>query len=197
MRNSTLIVCILDRSGSMQDILDDAIGGFNSFLEQQKAVPGDAEITVALFDDRYELPYNLVPLHSMPNLNRETFVPRGMTALYDAIGRTIATVGSQLSATPEPKRPNKVIVLILTDGEENSSQEYSAERVQEMIKTQREVYSWEFVFVGATEKSMRNAKSIGIDSSKSIRFSADSAGTRAAYTTLSETTRSYRAGGSV
>lgn len=192
MRDATLIVCILDRSGSMQDILDDAIGGFNSFLEQQKALPGEAEITVALFDDQYELSYKGVPLHSMPALTKQTFVPRGMTALYDAVGRTIAMIGSWLNACPEEKRPNKVIVLILTDGEENSSREYSANRVQEMIKTQREVYSWEFVFVGATEKSMTNAKSIGIDSSKSIRFTSDNAGTRAAYSAMSNVTRSYR-----
>lgn len=192
MRDATLITCILDRSGSMQDILDDAIGGFNSFLAQQKALSGEAEITVALFDDRYELPYKAIPLHSMPPLTRETFVPRGMTALYDAIGRTIAIVGSWLNATPEEKRPNKVIVLILTDGHENASQEYSARQVSEMIKTQRETYSWEFVFVGATEESMENAQAIGVDSSKSIRFTADSAGTKRAYTAMSDVTRSYR-----
>lgn len=195
MKNATKIVCILDRSGSMNLILDDAIGGFNSFLEQQKALPGEADITVALFDHDYELPFNSVPLQSMQPLDRNTFVPRGMTALYDAIGRTISSVGVQLASLSEADRPNKVIVLILTDGQENSSKEYSAQRVEEMIRTQRKTYSWEFVFVGATEASLQNAKSIGIAADNTVKFTADSAGTRAAYTTLNAKTARYRSGG--
>ena len=115
----TEIVFILDRSGSMQSMVEPAISGFNRLLREQQQVPGHARFTLVLFDDQYELPFHSVPIEEVVELDTTTFVPRGSTALLDAIGRTIDELGKKLSNTPAADRPDQVIIAILTDGEEN------------------------------------------------------------------------------
>lgn len=115
----TEIVVILDRSGSMESIRDDAIGGFNAFMESQKAVAGEATSTLVQFNTTLETVHENVPLQDMPLLDSKTYVPGGGTALLDAVGLTVDRVGKRLAVTPEDKRPEKVMVAILTDGEEN------------------------------------------------------------------------------
>ncbi|MFW9872522.1 MAG: hypothetical protein ACFFG0_05415, partial [Candidatus Thorarchaeota archaeon] len=143
------IVCIIDRSGSMASIAKDAIGGFNTFLEEQKKVKGEATLTFIQFDTDYEIIHENKPLFDVPKLNESTFQPRGATALLDAVGKTIDSVGKRLSNMQENNRPEKVIVAILTDGEENSSKEYTLSKVREMITHQRDKYQWEFIFLAA------------------------------------------------
>lgn len=186
------IICIIDRSGSMLSIKNDAIGGFNAFLQAQKELPGDAKLTLILFNQKYDIIHDGKPIKEVPNLNTKSYYPTGNTALYDAVGRAIDTVGERLANTAEENRPEKVIVAILTDGEENSSREYSQEKIHEMIKHQKEVYSWEVVFLAANIDAVATAKSLGIQQKDAFAFVATGAGVRSAYTDMSRSISDYR-----
>ncbi len=180
------IICIIDRSGSMDAIKDDAIGGFNSFLESQKRDEGTASLTLVLFDNEYLVPINNEDIRQVPPLNEETFVPRGSTALLDAVGQTIDDVGRRLAETKEELRPETVIVAILTDGEENSSRRYSRSKIKKMIEHQSNVYSWEFVFLAANQDAFAEAESIGIKRESVADFEADSLGVARIFRFMSE-----------
>jgi len=145
----------------MNAMKDEAVGGINAFLESQRKLPGQAGLTLVLFDHEYIVVHDGVPIKNVPPLNNDTYVPRGTTALLDAIGRTINTIGERLDKTPKPERPGKVIVAILTDGLENASQEFKRKEIFKMIKHQREVYSWEFVFLGAKQDAISAVAKIG------------------------------------
>ena len=191
----TEIVVILDRSGSMYSIRDDTIGSFNSFLEDQVKEPGSANFTLVQFDDKYEVMYSGKDIKDVFPLTRETFVPRGSTALLDAIGRTINEVGARLSRLAEVDRPSKVICTIITDGQENSSIEFKRSTILNMITHQREVYKWEFIFLSADENGIQDAQSIGISIYNTALFGADSQGIGAANYAASQAVSSYRTSG--
>ena len=190
----TEIACIIDRSGSMSTIRDDAIGGFNTFLEAQKAVPGEANLTLVLFDHEYLEAVAARPLAEVDPLTVASYVPRGTTALLDAVGRTIDSVGARLAATPEHERPDKVIVAILTDGLENASREYSLDRIKEMITHQRDIYSWEFIFLAANQDAFVVGSSMGISALNTAGFVPSPEGTAEAYDRMSTLTTNYRTG---
>ena len=190
--NLTEIGVVLDRSGSMSGVVSDAIGGFNTFLETQKEIPGDANITVSLFDDVIEYYVKDTPVKSVAPLTKITYVPRGMTALYDAIGVLINDFGKKFSNMKEEDRPAKVIIAILTDGAENASKEFTENKIFDMIKTQRDTYNWEFIFLAAGESAMTEGANIGMSMTKCAQFVNDSAGNTAAYTALCSYTRSLR-----
>lgn len=175
--NLTEIVSIIDRSGSMQSVKQDAIGGFNSFVEEQIKVDGDAHITVVLFNHEYHVLHSGVPLTADIQLNSDNYTPAGTTALLDAVGRTIDDVGVRLSKTPEDKRPGLVIVAILTDGLENASKDYGRQRIFDMIEHQQNQYSWEFIFLAANQDAIATARTLNISSKNAVAFQADSAGT--------------------
>lgn len=186
------IVCIIDRSGSMASIKQDAIGGFNTFLEAQKALPGAANLTLILFDTAYEVIVDNKNILQVEPLNDKTFVPRGSTALLDAIGRAITSIGERLSNTPEALRPAQVIVAILTDGEENSSLKYTNSRVAKMIKHQQEVYNWQFIFLAANQDAFATGGALNIPAANTANFAATRQGTQTAYETVNNLTASYR-----
>lgn len=188
--NLTEIVCVIDRSGSMAKIKSDAIGGFNTFLKDQKAVGTPCKFTYVQFDEEYELVYDGINIQGMPPLNDGTFVPRGMTALYDAIGRTINAVGERLAKTPEDKRPGRVVFVILTDGLENASREFHRDRVFSMISTQRNEFNWEFVFLAANMDAQEVAASIGIK--YAANFTPDGAHTNQIYANVSRGVTRHR-----
>ncbi|HBD92996.1 MAG TPA: hypothetical protein DC057_02360 [Spirochaetia bacterium] len=177
--NLTEIVFILDRSGSMQSLVDDTIGGFNSFVENQKKLPGEAHLTTVLFDEMYEILHNGVNLKSINPLTRTEYYARGMTALLDAIGKTINTVGERLSDMNEKNRPHKVIFVITTDGAENASKEFNQQQIKSMIEHQTNRYNWEFVFLGANMDAVSVGDSYGI--TRSATYSATSEGTKSVY----------------
>ncbi|MEM8600862.1 MAG: hypothetical protein AAGF99_13165 [Bacteroidota bacterium] len=181
----TELVCVIDRSGSMQSIRDDAIGGFNAFLDAQKQVEGEARLTLVLFDHQYDRRLDAVPLAEVDPLTTETFVPRGNTALLDAVGRTIDDVGARLAKTPEAERPGTVLVCILTDGMENASSDYTRDRVKSMIEHQQAKYGWEFQFLAANQDAFAEASRIGIGRPNAMPFVADAAGTKAAFAAVS------------
>jgi len=181
----TEIAFILDRSGSMDSQLEPAIAGFNKFLRDQQETPGEARFTLVLFDDRYEVPCNAIPIAEVVDLDTTTFVPRGSTALLDAIGRTIEELGARLSATPEAERPAQVIVAILTDGHENASHDFSLRKVSDLIAQQRDVYKWQFFFLGADQDAIATAATMNIDANSSMRFSSSAQGFRSSSRSIS------------
>lgn len=189
----TFIAVVLDRSGSMATVLDDTIGGFNAFLEEQKkSREGQVLFTLVQFDDQYEIPVNGRLISDVPPLTKETYVPRGWTALYDAIGRTIDDVGSKLRAMPDSERPGKVVIMIQTDGHENRSRDYTRARVAEMIKHQKEKYDWDFVFIGASELAVKDAVAIGVSHDWAAQYSATPEGTSNIMRTASAGMLKYR-----
>jgi len=191
-KNLTEIVAIIDRSGSMSILTNDAIGGFNTFLNEQKKVPGDANFTLVLFDDKYDLVHDGKGINDVPDLNDKTYVPRGSTALLDAIGKTITTVGERLSNTQEDQKPEKVIVAILTDGEENASKEYKRKHILDMINHQRDKYSWEFIFLAANQDAIQEGMKFGIHAHDSVTWTASSVGVTRGYASLCNMTTNYR-----
>ena len=176
--NKTEIVLIVDRSGSMHSMRDDAEGGLKAFLEDQRDAPGEARLTLVLFDDRYEVVHDGADLAGLPTDVR--LEPRGATALFDAVGRTIDRVGEQLAATPEPERPGAVLVCVVTDGQENASSDYTAGRVREMVTHQERKYGWQFTFLGAGPEVFAQGAGMGFDPSAGAAFEDAGAALRAA-----------------
>jgi len=191
----TEIVVILDRSGSMYSIRDDTIGSFNSFLEDQIKEPGFANFTLVQFDDKYEVVCSGKNIKDVFPLTRTAYVPRGSTALLDAIGRTINEVGARLSGMTEVDRPGKVICTIITDGQENSSVEFTRSAILNMITHQREAYKWEFIFLSADENGIQDAHSLGISLNNTALFGANSHGISSANYAASQAISSYRSCG--
>lgn len=179
--NHTHIVVILDRSGSMSKVCDDTIGGFNTFLEEQKKVPGTATMTLVQFNGTCETTYNDVPLEHIAPLNRLNYVPSGWTALNDALGNTIDMVGLKLASMPEKERPSKVVVVVITDGEENQSRDFAGfnglAKVKEKVKHQTDKYSWSFSFLGANIDAFSTGVSYGITLANVISYTSNNVGT--------------------
>ena len=173
------IAFILDRSGSMQPLVEPAISGFNRFLAEQQAAPGLARLTLVLFDDEYLVPVESIPVAEVVPLDTTTYVPRASTALLDAIGRTIDELGARLTALPEESRPGKVIVAILTDGLENASRHFTWRDVSARIRHQSEVYKWQFLFLGANQDAIATAAQLSIGANDAATFVADGAGHQA------------------
>jgi hypothetical protein len=186
------IVCIIDRSGSMELIKTDAIGGFNAFLEEQKKLPGEATLTYVQFNHEFEVILENKPLQEVKPITESDYQPAGMTALLDAVGKTIDAAGKRLAAMPEKQRPENVIVAILTDGHENASKTYSLSDVKERITHQKENYAWEFIFLGANQDVFDEAAKIGIDRKDSFQFDATEEGIKEAYFNLSSSVKKYR-----
>lgn len=190
----TEIAIVLDRSGSMESVRIDTIGGFNTFLAEQVDEAGDVNVTLVQFDGEYDIVYLREPVRRAPRLTTETYVPRGSTALLDAIGRTIDELGARLASMPEPARPGKVIVVIITDGHENASIQYSREQVFQRIRHQTDVYGWEFVYLGANQDAIEAGARVGISAEYSMSCAAGEQGTRALYASLGKNVKQRRFG---
>lgn len=174
----TRLALILDRSGSMASIDEATVAGVNRFIEDQKQVPGTATLKLVQFDDVYEEVFDTaiaeapeLTLSKTPRPGQRTYEPRGSTALLDAIGRTITELGNGLAAMSEDERPSKVIVIIMTDGLENASKVFKASQVLDLIVRQRDVYKWDFVYLGANQDAIATAASMGIDPGAAINYS--------------------------
>jgi uncharacterized protein YegL len=186
----TLIAVLVDRSGSMAQCREDMEGGLNAFVESQASEPGDAEITLAQFDTKYELVWPLGPINDAP---KYTLMPRGCTALLDAMGRFITQVGEELAKRHEVDRPGKVIVCIVTDGLENSSVDWTRESVKALVEQQRDQWQWEFVFLGADIDAVQEGASVGVPQKSSLTF--DKANARDVYAMTSHWVSTVRGGG--
>lgn len=183
--NLTEIIFLLDRSGSMGGLETDTIGGFNAFIDKQRQLDGETIVTAVLFDDKYEILWNGIEASKAKLSDKEYYV-RGSTALLDAAGKTILDVGYRLSKTSEETKPSKIIFVITTDGMENSSREFTYEKVKELIKHKQEKYNWEFIFLGANIDAAKEADNIGINIDNAYRFEASKAGVETMYNMVCE-----------
>jgi uncharacterized protein YegL len=189
----TELVIILDRSGSMSGLESDTIGGYNAMLEKQKKEPGEAIITTVLFDDSYELLHDRINLRGIAPLTENDYFVRGTTALLDAVGKTINKIANVQKHTAENERPEHVMFVITTDGMENSSREFSYEKINRMIEHQKNKYGWEFIFLGANIDAISTAERFGIGEDRATNYHADSEGTLLNYEVISETVSCLRA----
>lgn len=190
MKDFTDITFILDRSGSMQSVESDVVGGYKKFVTDQKKVGDNAAMSLYQFDDRYEAVFENVPIKNVsPKLD---FVPRGWTALNDAVGKTIQTVGERLAKLPEAERPDKVIMVIFTDGHENMSKEYSSDQIKKMVTHQQDTYNWKFIFLGAGINAFDASAAFGIPQAMAASTQHTNSGTRRAYNTISTYTAGLR-----
>ena len=200
MKNLTDITLILDRSGSMHTCLTDTIEAYNRFVSDQQKEPGECIFSLVKFDHEYELTHAGKPIADIPMLTLESYVPRGSTALLDAIGKTINATGARLHNTPEDQRPSNVLVVILTDGQENASLEFDRVKIKSMIEHQTSKYDWHFVFLAANQDAVLTASGYGISSSSSMSYSSVSgpkgasgpSGTRCAVAALNAGVKNYR-----
>lgn len=195
MRNATEIVVVLDKSGSMARRQMDAIGGFNQFLQDQQAEPGEANLSLVQFDTTYSIIYSGKSIKEVESLTTETYRPGGNTALNDALARGIIETGKRLSDMSEDDRPDKVIIVVITDGQENSSKEHTKEQVKEMVLHQMEKYGWEFLYLGANVDAFDEAQQLGIKPDMAMNFAPSARGVRSALLGTSAAVRSYRKGG--
>ena len=193
-KNYCDITVVLDRSGSMQCLKHEVVGAFNTFVDEQKKVEGEATFSLIQFDDRYEVNYEAIDIQSVKPLDEKTYVPRGMTALYDAVGKAIISTGKRFNNMDESERPEKIIFLIQTDGEENASQKHTLKNVKSMIEEQQEKYSWEFVFLGSNIDAVGVATDIGIQQDRAMKYANNAQGTSLAFMSVSENLSSFRRG---
>jgi hypothetical protein len=187
----TAIALVLDRSGSMSVIRDDAQAAVDQFVADQRALPGEATFTLCRFDTEFIFDHVLTP---MAKVTRVHLDPRGWTALYDAIGQTISRLGEELAKLDDAERPSKVLFAIMTDGAENSSKDWTREMVFDAIKRQQDEWAWEFVYLGANQDAMAEGYKIGVPKMNTYTFVADAAGTADVGQRLNSATRAYRGG---
>ena len=185
------IAIILDRSGSMASIKEDMEGGFKTFMEEQRLVPSPCVVSLYQFDNDMNVVFEERPLADVADL---VLAPRGGTALYDAMGQVIVMMGERLAKKPEQERPGKVVVLVITDGQENASKEYAAASVKNMVTEQREKYNWQFAFLGANIDSFDVGGHLGVAATSTANYEANARGVRQGYQVSGQAVRSYRSG---
>lgn len=189
----THITCVIDKSGSMQKTTKDTIGGFDAYMEKQKAAPGTCLVDLVLFNDKDEIIYEGQDIHTIPSLEK-SYWASGNTALHDAMGKTIHSLGLRLSKLPEEERPEKIIFITITDGEENCSKEFTGRLVNDLTKHQSDVYKWEFVYIGANQDAIAVGGSIGVAKANSLNYRQDSKGIGNMFNSLGNNTLAYRSG---
>jgi hypothetical protein len=189
MTDTTLthLYFLLDRSGSMQSIRSDTMGGFDAFIEEQRGAPGRCRVTLAQFDDRYDEVYADRDLADVPPLE---LAPRGSTALLDALGRFITESGERLAALPEDERPGSVVVGVMTDGLENASREWSHPRIKALIEQQTREYGWQFLYLGADQDAIEEGSKMGFAADRSMTYARGKA--KASMAHLSANVHAYR-----
>jgi len=180
MKVKTDITVVLDRSGSMSSIAESVVTELNEFVRKQQGVEGQAWFTLVQFDDEYQVVHFRAPIAEVPELTRQTYVPRGPTALLDAIGRTINDISARLASVTSADRPDQIIVAVATDGQENASREFTRRQIFTMIREREKLASsqpgkgpsWEFVFLAANQDAIAEGGQMGFTAGKSVDFNA-------------------------
>ncbi|MBL5793019.1 hypothetical protein B5V88_12865 [Heyndrickxia sporothermodurans] len=193
-KNSTELVFILDRSGSMAGLETDTIGGYNSMLKKQQQAEGEAIITTVLFNNEYELLHDRINVKGIAPITEKDYEVGGTTALLDAIGLTIQKIVNVQKKTNGDERAEKVLFVITTDGMENASKEYTTDQIKKMIQHQKEKYDWEFIFLGANIDAIPTAARFGIDADFAVDYHADQVGTQVSYEAINEAVLTIRRG---
>lgn len=196
-KEMTELVFILDKSGSMSGLETDTIGGYNSMLEKQKELEGRCRVSTVLFNQQYELLHDRIDLPAVNPISETDYQVGGSTALLDAIGHTINKIVQIQKQTAEAYRANRVLFVIITDGEENSSREFTAEKVRQMIEDQKSGSNWEFIFLGANIDVVQTASRYGINPDRAVPYLSDREGTQLNYNVMSEAVKNYRRSGVV
>lgn len=198
MKPSTELVFILDKSGSMSGLEQDTLGGFNSMLEKQQQIDEPCRITTLLFDHSVQIVHDRVDIQQIEPMTAEQYQAGGYTALLDALGMAINRISgiSGISGiqenTPQAQRTDKVMLVIITDGEENSSREYQLAQIRSMIEQQQQHFNWEFIFLGANIDAIATAESFGINAENASNYIADSAGTELNFAVLQQAVSHFR-----
>lgn len=177
----TEIVFILDESGSMSGLETDTIGGFNSLINKQKGIEGEALVSLVVFNDNSKVVYDRVPIRQVELLTAKQYCPSGCTALLDSVGDAIHHIGNIHKYAREEDVPEKTLVVITTDGMENASRRYNYAKIKEMIKKEREKYGWEFLFLGANIDALDIAENLGIDPTRASNYKQDKQGIKLNY----------------
>ena len=188
----TEMVFILDKSGSMAGLETDTIGGFNSMLKKQKEEAGQCRVTTVLFDNRYTLLHDRIDIQAISPITEKEYCVGGSTALLDAIGRTIGKIADVQRNTAE-----EVIFVIITDGEENASREFSAEKVRNLVSREKEQHGWEFLFLGANIDAVVTAGRFGIGPDRAAEYVSDAEGTALNYAVMNDVVSEFRFKGKV
>jgi len=192
--NKTELVFILDKSGSMSGLESDTIGGFNSMLKKQQKEEGEATVTTVLFDNNYQVLHDRININAVNPISEKEYFVEGTTALLDAIGKTINKVVNVQRNSTDDYRADKVLFVIITDGMENASKEYSYNKISKMIETEKMKYGWEFIFLGANIDAEKAAADIGIDADKAVNYHSDSIGTQISYAAVEQAVDDIRKG---
>jgi len=193
MKNSrTELVFILDMSGSMSDLVSDTIGGFNSMIQKQKKEEGECLVSVVLFNQDQNVLFDRVKIEEISEMTDKHYCPSGTTALIDALGRAIHHIGNVHKYARQEDRPDHTVFIITTDGMENSSRFYQADRVRSMVERQKTKYSWEFLFLGANIDAVETARRYGIDANRSVRYHNDAKGVAMNYRVMERAIRMVR-----
>ena len=190
--NTTELIFILDRSGSMAGLESDTIGGFNAMIEKQKKVDGECFVSTILFDNESEVLHDRLKLSEIKPMTDKDYTVRGCTALIDALGGAIKHIRNIHKYAREEDVPKNTMFVITTDGMENASRRYSSEEVKRMIQHQKKKYGWEFLFIGANIDAVETARHYGIDEDRAVNYHADKMGTGVVYDTVAKAVRSVR-----
>ncbi len=191
--NKTELIFIVDRSGSMGGLESDTIGGFNSTISDQKKIEGETRVTTILFDNFFEVLHDRINLQDIAPLTAENYFVRGSTALYDAVALGIRKIANVQKQTMGDGRADKVIMVIITDGYENSSRETNAAMLHKMIDDCKKD-GWEFLFLGADIDAQAAAGSIGIESHRASNYVKDAQGVRVQYDSVNVAISAMRSG---
>ena len=186
-KNLTEIIFILDRSGSMQGLEKDTIGGFNSLIEKQKKIEGDALISTVLFSNESKVIHDRVDVKDVKPMTENNYITGGCTALLDAIGNAIHHISNIHKYARKEDVPEHTLFVITTDGMENASRTYTYPKVKKLIENQKEKHGWEFMFLGANIDAVNVASYMGIDENRAVNFNCDSEGTDLNYEVLNDT----------
>ncbi len=197
-KDYTHITVVIDSSGSMGTIRTDTIGGFNSFLKEQQRAPGKMTLTQIHFSSAvlgvppYWVKDEFTPVQDVLPLNEHTYVPGGGTPLLDSIGVAIVETGNHLARMKEEDKPGKVLMVIITDGQENASRTYSKKQIKEMVQHQTDVYKWDFIFLGANMDAIGEGMSTGFSRGTSVNWNANAGSVSGTFNVLTSKVVNYR-----
>lgn len=192
MKNATELVFILDRSGSMGGLEDDTIGGFNAFVEKQKALKSEVHISTILFNHQISILHDRLDINAILPLTSKDYQVGGNTALLDAIGYGIEKIVSVQRRTTPDLQANKVLFVVMTDGLENASRQFNPSTIKKMIEYEERKFGWEFIFMGANIDALETSSRYGFRQERATNFSADTEGMRVNFRNIERMVHDFR-----